>query len=288
MRNAYRAGSFYSLEKQNLISEIAGMFHHPLGPSDLNEIVLSSQIVYGGVVPHAGYVFSGPMAARFYHNLKNQKKIKTIFLFGPNHTGLGPDVSICTEKNWNTPLGNVPLNNELFEKICGSSLIEPDKSAHMYEHSIEVQIPFLQSVFADQLFSIIPIAIKDQSYEKCCEISTYLSTLCKEFRNEILWIASSDFSHYVSRENAEKFDKKALEILITEGADKFYRFIADNQVSSCGYGCITVVDKIISHLFPEHKKDLLGYYTSGDIHSMSEVVGYGSVIYKSKNQGAKV
>jgi AmmeMemoRadiSam system protein B len=247
-------------------------------------------MVYGGVVPHAGYVYSGPVAAWFYQALKNNIKEKVTFIIlGPNHTGQGSYISLYPPDGvWETPLGKVKLNKRLAEKISECGLVQIDEKAHIYEHSIEVQLPFLQYIFpaspstADKAgrpdFDFVPICLMKQDLTTALELGAFLGEAARAFDQKIIFIASSDFSHYVSPETAKKNDSLAISAIEDLDAALMMKNIRKYDISMCGYGPIGAVMSAVKSLGCKKGK-LLHYGHSGDIQPMDEVVGYASIVF---------
>jgi AmmeMemoRadiSam system protein B len=228
--------------------------------------------VTGAVVPHAGYPYSGTTAAHVYTTLP---EVDTYVLLGPNHTGLGSVVAVSRE-TWNTPLGDVPANKELVKQLLGG-IIDLDESAHQYEHSIEVQLPFLQYRFSHE-FSIVPICMGLQDQETATEVGAQLAQVIKDSNNRIVIIASSDFSHYVEDSVAKENDNYLIEPVLELDVDRFYQRLAERNASVCGYGPISAM-LTASKALGASKGTLLNYTTSGDVTGdTSAVVGYAGII----------
>ena len=139
------AGQFYEWNKRSLEDDIKSCFLDSRGPQKLPKIKNEQNKIKGVIVPHAGYMYSGAIAAHSYNFLAENGFADTFVILGPNHTGYGSGVSIMTEGAWETPLGTVPINRDLAKKIC-KDIVDNDETAHKYEHSIEVQLPFLQFI----------------------------------------------------------------------------------------------------------------------------------------------
>ncbi|MEM0372889.1 MAG: MEMO1 family protein [archaeon] len=260
------AGQFYSSDKKQLENEIQAF----LSKAEARK----KEGIIGAVVPHAGYMYSGSVAAYSYKTLMLSVKPKNIVLLGPNHTGLGEPIAVDTHSEWETPLGTVRVNSELAEKIsCMEFML--DAEAHEYEHSIEVQLPFLQTIFKD--FEIIPICLGDQS-------KMIMKTLGEKLADTIgkkdIIIASTDFSHYVPYGVAYENDLKAVSDIIKLNVDSFYETIRKNNVSICGYGGVAALMVFAKKRGAEHA-ELLKYATSGDAtNDRASVVGYSSLIVR--------
>ena len=249
------AGSFYPFEKTVLQNQI-------------NKFLLvetEKMKVKAGIVPHAGYVYSGQTASHFYKTIKGQN-YKNVVIIGPNHTSYGSPISIYPKGEFETPLGKVEVNETLASKLYG----ELDKIAHIQEHSIEVQIPFLQTVLKD--FKIVPICIANQSKE---EMIKFADSLKKNLTEDDLVIASSDFSHYVSQKTAMKNDHKLIDSILKQDLNSFYKKVKEDH-SACGFGAIAAAMQYAGN----SKTKLLKYDTSATASGdFNQVVGYASIIF---------
>lgn len=143
------AGSFYEDDPDALRKRVEWSFYHPVGPGSLPQIGKATQrdnSIF--IVPHAGYIYSGPVAAHSYYHLVKEGKPDLLIILGPNHTGYGSQVSIWPGGEWDTPLGSAQVDSKLVKELVSlSEVIDMDEKAHIYEHSIEVQVPFLQYFF---------------------------------------------------------------------------------------------------------------------------------------------
>ncbi|MFW6040769.1 MAG: AmmeMemoRadiSam system protein B [Thermoplasmatota archaeon] len=264
------AGQFYPARKKDLINKIEDSFSHKLGPGELKKEGKGLRRIKGLVVPHAGYVYSGPIAAHAYKELYNDGNPDTIILIGPSHRSISSEIALSDE-NFETPLGRVETDKNLVEKLKGS-MIRIDNMSHQNEHSIEVQLPFLQYIFED--FKIVPICLGLQSFDTVKKLGKRIKETIKNLDTVI--IASTDFSHYVLKETAEKKDKMAIDKIIENDPKGLYDVVQKENISMCGYGPVATM--MIGS--GGEKGQLLKYATSGDIMSMREVVGYGALSFK--------
>src|SRR5208337_4031459 len=183
---------------------------HKIGPQKLPEVNLNShpRNIVGLICPHAGYMYSGPVAASAFYELAKDGKPNTVVLLGPNHTGYGSALSMMREGVWQTPLGKVEIDTALADQIRQeTSIIEVDDVAHRYEHSIEVQLPFLQFLYGDA-FKIVPICFLMQDYESAVEVGGALEEALDTAN--VVVIASSDMTHYETAKKASEKDQAAL------------------------------------------------------------------------------
>ena len=269
------AGVFYPSGKNMLLDTIRDMFLGPLGPGSLPEVAEKSfERPFGIISPHAGYVYSGQVAAWAFHEVAKFGNPKTVVILGPNHTGYGPSVSTFPAGEWETPLGSVEIDEEAVHIIMeNSSFLQIDLSAHLLEHSIEVQIPFLQFLYGNS-FKIVPIALKDQSLKIARDLSFAISKYLS-FNQSALVIASTDLNHYEDQETTLKKDRLVIEAIEEGDVEKLYRYIYEHDITMCGYGAVATLMMI-----EIGKVKVLKHATSGDVSGdMLEVVGYLSAIY---------
>ncbi len=267
MRRAAVAGQFYPSRARELEIILNEVFLHPLGPGSVPQLNPNGpRRIRGGVVPHAGYVFSGPVAAHFYHALARDGFPESFIIIGPNHYGVGSGVAVATE-DFETPFGRVKIDNELARAI-GRELIAMDDYAHRYEHSIEVQLPFLQFFKRDIKF--VPISMLLQEYEVAVEVGKIIREAIDG--RDVVVIASSDFSHYVPKKVAYQNDALAIERIINGDVKGLYEVIERHRITMCGYGPVAAMLTAV-----DGKAHLLKYATSGDVHPMDEVVSYAAI-----------
>jgi hypothetical protein len=272
------ADAFYAGTKEELIKQITECFTHQFGPGSVPKTdPHGPRRIVGIVSPHAGYVYSGPVAANGYSKLAADGKPDAFIILGPNHTGLGSGLSIQTEGAWQTPLGIAEIDANLAKRIQkSSSIIDVDESAHANEHSIEVQLPFLQFLYGDTT-KFVPICMMMQDLATCREIAK--SIVQETAGKNVAIIASSDFTHYESQESANRKDRGAIDAILKLDDEHLNELGESNRVTMCGYGPITtlmVVAKLLTGVRPE----LLAYKTSGDITGdKSAVVGYSSLLF---------
>lgn len=270
VRKASVAGQFYPEDKKELKEMLKECFlNSKLGPGKLPEISKERKI-FGLIVPHAGYIYSGYTAAHAYYELAKDGKPEVIVIIGPNHYGYGYPLSTLS-KEWQTPLGRIKVEKEIVKELIKRGIVD-DELAHKYEHSIEVQLPFLQFIFKD--FKFVPICMLDQSFKTAQKLSEILFEVLKN--KDFVVIASSDFSHFERNEVAYQKDKIALEKIEKVDAKDFWYTVHAKNISVCGYGCITTLLLIMEKLKLESK--ILKYMTSGDvIGDKANVVGYAAV-----------
>jgi AmmeMemoRadiSam system protein B len=270
MRYAAVAGQFYSGNKDVLITQIGDCFLSPLGPQKLPSLKKGKREIKGLVVPHAGYVYSGPVAAHSYLSLADDGFPQAFIIIGPNHTGYGSGVAL-TDQDFNTPLGDVIVDKELARELR-RGIVDDDISAHRHEHSIEVQLPFLQYIEKD--FKFVPICMAMQDYKASKEVGKIIKDAIKG--KDIVVIATTDFSHYVPQAVAQKKDRMAIDAILELNSKKLYNTVVRNNISMCGYGPVMAMIEAVDGT----KAELLKYGTSGDVQPMHDVVGYGAIVIK--------
>ncbi|HZY94639.1 MAG TPA: AmmeMemoRadiSam system protein B [Candidatus Bathyarchaeia archaeon] len=278
-----QAGKFYPATERAVRTKIQESFLHPLGPGRIppKGTTMNDRTV-GLIVPHAGYDYSGPVAAHGYYALGLSGVNHSAIILGPNHTGLGTGVSTMVEGEWSTPLGDVPVDTELAKRIIDESgLIDVDETAHKYEHSIEVQLPFLQFLYPAK-FSFVPICMMLQDLQTSLEIGRAVAKAAKQHRAVV--IASSDWTHYEPQEEAVMKDKEALQAAIQMDERKFQKVIEEKGVSACGYGPVTALIQA-AKILGATKPRLLSHQTSGDITGdTGAVVGYAAATFEKTNE----
>lgn len=279
VRRPCQAGAFYAGTHESLKKQVEQCFLHELGPRKIPEVAETGpRQVVGLICPHAGYMFSGPIAAHAYYELAIDGKPDVVVLLGPNHTGYGSALAVMNEGIWRTPLGDVEVDSAVANQIVQvSGIVDVDDSAHSMEHSIEVQLPFLQYLY-DSKFKIVPICFLMQDLSSAREVGKAVGKVLAS-KNAVV-IASSDMTHYEPQERAERKDRMALEAVEAMDEAKFYSTVETQNITACGYGPIAALITASKALGAKEAK-LLCYKTSGDIvGDYSSVVGYAAVRFK--------
>jgi hypothetical protein len=269
------AGQFYAGTKAALLKQIEWCYTHPHGPGKVPKVQAGKRRLVGLVSPHAGYMYSGPVAAHGFDYMAQDGKPDSIVIIGPNHTGIGSGVSIMTSGKWQTPLGEVEIDRQLANSIKQSSdIIDEDTTAHAGEHSLEVQLPFLQHLF-DAKFKIVPICMMMQDEETSDEIGRAIAKAAA--KKNIVVIASTDFTHYEPQQSAAVKDSKAIDKILALDWHGLMSTVEDEDISMCGYGIVSAMLRATEELGAKRAK-LLKYATSGETAApMPQVVGYGSI-----------
>lgn len=232
------------------------------------------QAVLGAVSPHAGYVYSGRVAGNLYSRIKIPN---TVVILAPNHTGYGVPYSIWPGGSWNTPLGNIKVDEEVVEELVHTcDLIKKDKEAHLYEHAAEVQIPFVQ--YFNPCIKIVVIVISSGDIVNLKDIGKNLSQVLQKLRPAALVVASSDMTHYESQISANRKDKIAIHGILALDENNLYYEVSDKHITMCGiYPTIAML--VCSKDRGAKKAELVRYETSGDITGdYSQVVGYAGIM----------
>jgi len=282
IRQPVVAGQFYPSDKQ----ELTKMISQFLEKVELPKIAGPVRTL---MVPHAGYVFSGQVAAYGFKAVQGQD-IKTVILIGSSHHQYLAGAVIDSFDVWQTPLGQIVLDIDLRETLVKeNSLFKVDSTPHQPEHSLEVEVPFLQRVLSD--FKLLPILVSHQLSEG--DLDKISQTLTKYIDDKTLLIASSDMSHYPSYEQANQADKKVIEAILTGQAVDLRQTIgqiekeniANLDTCLCGQGAVEVVMKVAQKMRVQEIK-LLKYANSGDvpIGDKSQVVGYVAISFSGKSR----
>lgn len=266
---------------------VAGTFY-PADPKELEELIQRQMLktetgsfseCKAFVAPHAGYQYSGKVAAHTYAALQQahaKKKFDTIIVIGPNHTGYGRPIAISMD-DWQTPFGIVKNDRELSQAIADMPDMYADEIAHAFEHSVEVQLPFVQKTIGE--INCVFVCMGDQSYEASVAVSQAIMAACKKLGRNAVVLASSDFNHYESAVVAKKKDAPAIDAALKLDPEMFHELIRKNNDSACGYGPITVA-AMIARRNGAKSGMLLKYATSGDVtNDYDSVVAYASIVF---------
>ena len=266
IRNPVVSGQFYPESASQLKAMIEQL---------VDEKVVKEEVI-GLVSPHAGYIYSGPAAGAVISKIKFKD---TFVIMGPNHTGMGKPLSIMTQGVWKTPLGEVEIDSEIGKRILAiSSHLQEDHVAHWHEHSIEVQLPFLQYFKRD--IKIVPIILAYSTGAIYKEIGREIAQAIKDLGKEVVIIASSDMTHYEPQESAQRKDNQAIEAILDLNEDELLRRVDELNISMCGYAPVVSLVSAAKELGATGA-ELVRYQTSGDITGdYTAVVGYAGIIIK--------
>jgi AmmeMemoRadiSam system protein B len=274
VRRPYVAGSFYPREPQRLRQDIEDCFKHALGPGRLPTEGNKPRTITAIVCPHAGYIYSGPVAAHSYLALSEEKKPDTAIILCPNHTGIGSALSLMGKGVWETPLGRVNIDEEMSRAIFDASgMVDMDETAHAYEHSIEVQLPFLQYLY-DSAIRIVPICMGLQDLDISRNLGEAIAEATKS-KNTVV-IASTDMTHQESQQSATRKDRLVLDAIEAMDEEKVQKTVEIHRITMCGYGPVSTA-LVASKRLGANRAEILSYHTSGDITGdHGAVVGYAS------------
>jgi len=290
IRSEAVAGQFYEGSFDGLDKQIRNCFEGKLGPAALPTGKRKGRI-FGAIVPHAGYEFSGQAAAWAYKAIAEAEQPDLFVIVGVNHRGIGKEIALSLA-DFSTPLGIVKNDKEfakaIIKKAKANNKIDiQDEKAHIFEHSIEVQLPFL--LFTTKNLKFVPIIISNYSYGLCEMLAKTIADVAKQLRKKICLIASSDFTHYGYsygfipfsenvKENLYKLDDGAIDKIKDLDAKSFIDYAQNTTI--CGAGAIATAIETCKALGSK-KAELLKYYTSGDIvKDYSSAVGYAAIIFK--------
>lgn len=260
------AGQFYPGNKEKL----QDLVQRYLTPKVIKEDVL------GVVAPHAGYIYSGEVAGATYSKVKERP---TVIILGVNHRGLGRSFAVYREGTWETPISKVGIATEVVERFLSSSAyLQEDPLAHQVEHSLEVQIPFLQIHFKNP-FKIIPISISYGNLRDFQNLGRELAAKIED-STQFLIIASTDFTHYEPQGEAERKDGEAIKAILSLDEEGLFNKVQQLNISMCGYAPTIVMLTLVKALGAK-EAELVKYMTSGDITGdYNQVVGYAGIIIK--------
>ena len=266
LRRPAVANQFYEGDPVRLRSELAHLI-----PTTAH-----AQPAIAAVSPHAGYIYSGHVAGAVFSRVKVPEYV---VILGPNHTGYGSYAEIMTEGIWQMPLGDVPVAQDLASAILSmSSVLQEGYQAHLYEHSLEVQVPFLQFLQPD--LKIVPICLGPLDLESCLEIGRALASAAASFDKGFLMVASTDMSHYVSAEIAKELDSMAIKQILAMDPAGLYNTVKENGITMCGYVPTTAVLEA-SNQMGASRAELIKYANSGEINGdYARVVGYAGLVIR--------
>jgi AmmeMemoRadiSam system protein B len=272
IREPVVAGQFYPDMKEDVEKMIKYCYEHNYGPG--TEPIKSSKKIFGIICPHAGYVYSGPTACHSYKSIASQDP-ELIIIIGPNHFGIGQDAATMIDAKWRTPLGMVKVDSESSQELeKKSKIIEIDNYSHSQDHSLEVQVPMLQSILSND-FQILPIILRAQDLDTARDVGGAVYEVAKK-KNSII-VGSSDFTHYEENSFAHLQDKALIEPILEMNVERFYHVLKEKRVTACGFGAIASTI-IACKKLGATKGELLSYATSGDVSGdTNSVVGYGAI-----------
>jgi len=230
------------------------------------------------VSPHAGLVYSGPVAGAVYSSIEFPE---TFVLIGPNHTGLGPKISLMESGEWEIPTGVFQIDEKVSYKIAMSvPIVTKDAKAHMFEHSLEVQLPFIAYFSKEKKTKIVPIIILSASVEECRILGEGIAKAVKDIGSPVVIVASSDMSHYVPDDVARKRDEKAIDKILSLEPEGLYEIVEKEGISMCGYIPATAM-LFAAKMLGASSSRLIKYSTSAEVSGDYEhVVGYAGIVLR--------
>lgn len=269
------AGQFYPGEGASLTQLIEQCFLDPRGPGHLPVRHRSAERrIRAAVVPHAGYVFSGPIAAHAFAAIAGERPPATVLVLGVNHSGRGAPAALSA-RDWLTPLGLVPVDRDLVHALDRRP-IEVDESAHAREHSIEVELPFLQYVLPFPRFAALTVTMGPTGF--LADVAAVVRRAIQG--REVLLVASTDFSHYIAPEVARHQDSLAIGQILRRDPVGLYSTVVAQNITMCGIAPTTVLLYALQAEPLEAR--LLRWGHSGEAEPMDDVVGYSSLLLESK------
>jgi AmmeMemoRadiSam system protein B len=263
LRKTAVEGQFYPADRESLKKDLKKMI----------KVVPNRHKVLGLLSPHAGYVYSGACAGQGYGRVV---LTETVIILGVNHRGYGAPLALDGNDSWETPLGSVAVNSELRSSLLAASkLFALDTQAGAAEHSLEVQVPFIQ--YTSPGARILPITVAAYRLPDLLAAGHAIAGLFKENEN-IMMVASSDMSHYIPAAKARELDFKAIEQLLQLDAQGLYRTVEENRISMCGVAPAVIMLSAAKEAGAT-KAELVCYTNSGEVSGdLAEVVGYASLI----------
>lgn len=226
------------------------------------------------ILPHAGYKYSGHVAGA---TLARTELGKRFLVLGPNHTGRGHPLSMNMEGTWRTPLGEASIDADLARTLKNACpQLMDDAMAHLQEHSLEVEIPFLQERVPEMSF--VPICLGYVPFEVCQELGSAIAAVLRQEKIPVQIVASTDFNHYENQEITEQKDQWAIDCILARDPQGLYRTIREKQISMCGI-IPTTVALVAANELGATKAELVRHATSGDVTGeYGAVVGYGGLL----------
>jgi len=281
---------FYPLKRDQLISELRRCFEDSVwGPGSLPRGYVGELKVIGGIAPHAGYSYSGPCAAHLYKVIgENVRDVNTVIVLGTNHTGLGGAITTTKRYIWSTPLGDVDTDDEFINELLKINLVEEEPLAHLEEHSVEVQLPFLQFVLKSK-FKLVPIVVRELNVSVLRSMAKAIKDISDKLQRNILLIASSDFTHHGSMygyvlyttavaRKVRELDMLFINYILKLDTEGFIKSVREYGATVCGPGAIAILMEFVKSVGGKAK--LLKYYNSAELTGQEDVaVGYASIVF---------
>ena len=260
------AGQFYYGTAQKLTSQVEQYIDQDA----------QKERALGIVAPHAGLIYSGSVAGSVYSSIEFPE---TFILLGPNHTGLGAQVSLMESGEWEIPTGCLPVDEKLSFRIAMNvPLVSKDAKAHLFEHSLEVQLPFI--VYFSKKVKIVPLVMLSATVDECKRLGDGIAEAVREAGYPVIVAASTDMSHYVHDDVARQKDKKAIERILSLDPEGLYEVVLRERISMCGYLPVTTLLFAVKALGAQSAK-LIRYTTSAEVSGdYDHVVGYAGIVLR--------
>ena len=270
------AGQFYRGEAAQLRAEIEACYRHRLGPGELPEVnEAGPRRIVGLVSPHAGYFYSGATAAQGFYKLAEDGRPDLVVIIGPAHRPGLVTAAIQTSGAWATPLGETPVDGETALELAAACPVLSEATAEMeYEHSLEVQLPFLQHLYGAGL-RIVPIMMVSQDWETARDIGAALAQVCES--RDVVIVASTDMTHQRPAQLAREQDMMLVAYMEQLDARGLLEARARQAITMCGYGP-TAAMLVAAREWGAGQGKLVAYSNSGDVQAMPTVVGYVSLV----------
>lgn len=265
-RRAAVAGQFYQSEASRLTQQVA----------EYTDTEIPKEDAVGVVVPHAALMYSGSVAGAVYSSIRPPR---TFVMLGPNHTGLGGRVALMDEGDWEIPTGTVSIDSRLAGKIAlDNPAVCRDAQGHLFEHSLEVQLPFIVKLFPGA--RMVPVSFLSATLTECIELGERIAVAVKAVDYPVVILASSDMSHYQPEKVVRAKDRIAIERILDVDPTGLYETVQRERISMCGYLPVTVMLRA-SRLLGAGSARLVKYTTSGEVSGDYEsVVGYAGIIVR--------
>jgi AmmeMemoRadiSam system protein B len=261
---------------------VAGQFYYDSASKLTDQVgqyidrTAKKERVIGMVSPHAGLMYSGPVAGAVYSAIDFPE---TFVLIGPNHTGLGAQISLMESGEWEIPMRSFQIDEKISYKIAmHTEKVTKDAKAHIFEHSLEVQLPFI--AYFSKKAKIVPITILSASLDECRALGEGIARAVKDAGYPVVVVASSDMSHYVPDAVARQKDKKAIDRITALDPGGLYETVVRERISMCGYLPVTAMLFAVKALGAQSTR-LIKYSTSAEVSGDYEnVVGYAGIVVR--------
>ena len=273
-RKAAHASRFYPSN----VKDLTKLYHTILKTEQKNiNYQLAESNLIGAIVPHAAYVYSGYQAIHVFEILKSSsKKFDTFFIINPNHSGLGPSIAFDTNEAWETPFGDVQLDLDLMRIMD----FPQSEAAHQSEHSAEIMLPFLKYAL-DYDFKIVPITLSEQNKSNAQILASSIHKVVQESHKNTFFIASSDFSHFLSPKRGQELDDFVLNEIYELNSLGIEQEVNSKNITVCGFGPIMSLIEYAKMQTINPQISLLRRGHSGEVHPSIEVVNYISILFSS-------